>query len=136
LVYDKTVLPIFEEANIFVETIYTERANHAQEYILNEMLNDYDGLICVGGDGMFAELCHGLLLRTARDEQISIDNPHVNLIRPKMRIGIIPAGSTDAVVFGTTGLNDPVTSALQIIVGESLLIDITTVRKSIIIWFL
>jgi len=136
LVYDKTVLPIFEEANIFVETIYTERANHAQEYILNEMLNDYDGLICVGGDGMFAELCHGLLLRTAQDEQISIDNPHVNLIRPKMRIGIIPAGSTDAVVFGTTGLNDPVTSALQIIVGESLLIDITTVRKSIIIWFL
>jgi len=136
LVYDKTVLPIFEEANIFVETIYTERANHAQEYILNEMLNNYDGLICVGGDGMFAELCHGLLLRTAQDEQISIDNPHVNLIRPKMRIGIIPAGSTDAVVFGTTGLNDPVTSALQIIVGESLLIDITTVGKSIIIWFL
>lgn len=136
MVYDKTVLPIFEEANIFVETIYTERANHAQEYILNEMLNDYDGLICVGGDGMFAELCHGLLLRTAQDEQISIDNPHVNLIRPKMRIGIIPAGSTDAVVFGTTGLNDPVTSALQIIVGESLLIDITTVGKSIIIWFL
>lgn len=136
MVYDKTVLPIFEEANIFVETIYTERANHAQEYILNEMLNNYDGLICVGGDGMFAELCHGLLLRTAQDEQISIDNPHVNLIRPKMRIGIIPAGSTDAVVFGTTGLNDPVTSALQIIVGESLLIDITTVGKSIIIWFL
>jgi ceramide kinase len=112
-----------------VNTIYTERANHAQEYILNEMLDEYDGLICVGGDGMFAELCHGLLLRTARDEQLNIDNPHVNLIRPKLRIGIIPAGSTDAVVFGTTGLNDPVTSALQIIVGESLLIDITTVRE-------
>ena len=77
---------------------------------------------------MFAELCHGLLLRTANDEQLNIDNPRVNIARPKLRIGIIPAGSTDAVVFGTTGLNDPVTSALQIIVGESLLIDITTVR--------
>lgn len=128
-VYDKKVLPIFVEANIFVQTIYTERANHAREYVLNEILNDYDGLICVGGDGMFAELCHGLLLRTAQDEQVNIDNPHVNLIRPKMRIGIIPAGSTDAVVFGTTGLNDPVTSALQIIVGESLPIDITTVHN-------
>jgi ceramide kinase len=93
------------------------------------MLDDYDGLICVGGDGIFAELCHGLLLRTARDEQIDIDDPRVNIIRPKLRIGIIPAGSTDAVVFGTTGLNDPVTSTLQIIVGESLLIDITTVKK-------
>jgi ceramide kinase len=122
-------LPIFEEANISVDTIYTERANHAQDYVNNEMLDDYDGLICVGGDGIFAELCHGLLLRTARDEQIDIDDPRVNIIRPKLRIGIIPAGSTDAVVFGTTGLNDPVTSTLQIIVGESLLIDITTVKK-------
>lgn len=122
-------MPIFQEANIFVTTIYTERANHGQEYVLNETLDEYDGLICVGGDGMFAELCHGLLLRTAQDEQLNIDNPHVNIVRPKLRIGIIPAGSTDAVVFGTTGLNDPVTSALQIIVGESLLIDITTVRN-------
>lgn len=127
IVYDRKVLPIFEQANIVVNTIYTERANHAQEYVLQENLDNYDGLVCVGGDGMFAELCHGVLLRTARDEQLNIDNPHVNVIRPKLRIGIIPAGSTDAVVYGTTGLNDPVTSALQIIVGESLLIDITTV---------
>jgi ceramide kinase len=93
------------------------------------MPNDYDGLVCVGGDGMFAELCHGLLLRTSREAQINIDNPQVNVVRPDLRIGIIPAGSTDAVVFGTTGLNDPVTSALQIIVGESLLLDITTVNE-------
>ncbi|CAF0996043.1 unnamed protein product [Adineta steineri] len=128
-VYDKKVLPIFQEANITVDTIYTERANHAREYVINEILDNYDGIICVGGDGMFAELCHGLLLRTAHDEQININNPQVNIVRPKLRIGIIPAGSTDAVVFGTTGLNDPVTSALQIIVGESLSIDITTVHN-------
>ncbi|CAF2782169.1 unnamed protein product [Rotaria sp. Silwood2] len=128
-VYDKKVLPIFQEANICVDTIYTEHANQAQEYVINEILDDYDGLVCVGGDGMFAELCHGLLLRTARDEQINIDNPQVNIIRPNLRVGIIPAGSTDAVVFGTTGLNDPITSALQIIIGESLLIDITTVHN-------
>jgi len=78
---------------------------------------------------MFAELCHGLLLRTSREAHIDIDNPQVKIIRPDLRIGIIPAGSTDAVVFGTTGLNDPVTSALQIIVGESLSIDIATVNK-------
>jgi ceramide kinase len=128
-VFNKKVLPIFEEANIIVDPIYTERANQAQEYVINETLDDYDGLLCVGGDGMFAELCHGLLYRTARDKQLNIDNPQVNLIRPDLRIGIIPAGSTDAVVFGTTGLNDPVTSTLQIIVGESLLLDITTVKN-------
>ena len=97
--------------------------------MINEDLDDYDGLVCVGGDGMFAELCHGLLLRTSREAFLDIDDRRVNIIRPDLRIGIIPAGSTDAVVFGTTGLNDPVTSALQIIVGESLSIDIATVNK-------
>ena len=111
-----------------VDTIYTERAGHAEQYVLDEPLSDYDGLVCVGGDGMFAELCHGLLLRTTREAEMNINNPHVNILRPQLRIGVIPAGSTDAVVFGTTGLNDPVTSALQIIVGESLSIDITTVK--------
>lgn len=78
---------------------------------------------------MFAELCHGLLFRTSRDAQLDIDDQQVKIIRPDLKIGIIPAGSTDAVVFGTTGLNDPITSALQIIVGESLAIDIATVNR-------
>ncbi|CAF3941628.1 unnamed protein product, partial [Rotaria sp. Silwood1] len=55
-----------------------------------------------------------------------MNDPNVNLMRPNLRIGVIPAGSTDAIVFGTTGYNDPITSALQIIVGESVLIDIAT----------
>ncbi len=119
-----------------MNSIYTERANHARDYVINEDLSDYDGLICVGGDGMFAELCHGLLLRTSREAQLNIDDPKVNIIRPNIKIGIIPAGSTDAVVFGTTGLNNPVTSALQIIVGESLLIDIATVNQKYPLYFL
>ena len=126
---DKKVLPIFEEANVIVDTIYTERANQAQDYVIHEILDDYDGLVCVGGDGMFAELCHGLLLRTARDENINIDDPQTTISRPKLRIGIIPAGSTDAIVFSTTGTNNPVTSALQIVIGESLSIDIATVNE-------
>jgi ceramide kinase len=126
-IYEKKVLPIFDAANVRVDTIYTDRANQAQEHVMNETLTDYDGLVCVGGDGMFAELCHGLLLRSARQAHLNIDHPQVNIVRPDLRIGVIPAGSTDALVFGTTGVNDPVTSALQIIVGESLSIDITTV---------
>lgn len=78
---------------------------------------------------MFAELCHGLLLRTAHEAKLNIDDPQVQIVRPDLRIGIIPAGSTDAVVFNTTGMNDPVTSALQIILGESLSIDIATVKR-------
>lgn len=127
-VYEKDVSPLFKEANIDVETISTERANHAHDYILEQSLDSYDGLICVGGDGMFSELCHSLLLKTTQQAGLDIDDPNIDLKRPNLRIGVIPSGSTDAVVFGTTGHNDPITSALQIITGESLLIDIATVR--------
>jgi ceramide kinase len=125
-------LPVFQLANIVVTTIQTTRANHARDFILQNDLSEYDGLICIGGDGMFAELCHGLLLRTINETQRNINEPEVNLVQPHLRIGIIPAGSTDAIVFGTTGLNDPITSALQIIVGESLSIDIATVRDHLL----
>jgi len=127
-VYEEQVLPLFEEANINVNTIYTERANHARDYIKEQSLDDYDGLISVGGDGMFSELCHSLLLKTAQQTGLDVNDPNTHLVPPKLRIGVIPAGSTDAVAFGTTGHNDPITSALQIIVGESLLIDIAAVR--------
>lgn len=126
-IYEEKILPLFEEANIHVKTIYTERANHARDYIDEQSLDNYDGLISVGGDGMFSELCHSLLLKTAQQAGLNINDPNIHLKRPNLRIGVIPAGSTDAVTFGTTGHNDPITSALQIIVGESLLIDIATV---------
>jgi ceramide kinase len=127
-VYEEEVLPLFEEANISINTIYTERANHARDYIKEKSLDNYDGLISVGGDGMFSELCHSLLLKTAQQAGLNINDANIHLIRPNLRIGVIPAGSTDAVAFGTTGHNDPITNALQIIVGESLPIDIATVR--------
>lgn len=36
-----------------VETIYTERANYTRDYTLENNIADSDGMICVGGDGMF-----------------------------------------------------------------------------------
>ncbi|KAH9300060.1 hypothetical protein KI387_011643, partial [Taxus chinensis] len=42
-------------------------------------------------------------------------------------MGIIPAGSTDTIVISTTGARDPVTSAMQIILGKRIQLDITRV---------
>jgi len=49
-------------------------------------------ILSVGGDGMFAEVVHGLLtnvLRASGSDQPSVDTV---LPQPKWRIGIIPAG--------------------------------------------
>ncbi|VFQ72768.1 unnamed protein product [Cuscuta campestris] len=45
------------------------------------------------------------------------------------RFGIIPAGSTDAIVICTTGARDHITSALQIVLGKSVCLDIARVIR-------
>jgi len=135
-VYNKKVLPLFEESNINVKTIYTEYANHARDYLNENCFDNYDGLICVGGDGMFSEICFSLLSKTAQKFNLDLNDKNVKLVRPSIRIGVIPAGSTDAVVFGTTGHNHPITSALQIITGQSIFIDIATVNRDLSLSFL
>ncbi|XVF54925.1 hypothetical protein PTKIN_Ptkin05aG0219900 [Pterospermum kingtungense] len=47
----------------------------------------------------------------------------------KFRFGIIPAGSTDAIVICTTGVRDPITSALHIILGKTVSLDVAQVVR-------
>ncbi|KAI3720860.1 hypothetical protein L2E82_31857 [Cichorium intybus] len=47
----------------------------------------------------------------------------------RFRFGLIPSGSTDAIVMCTTGVRDPMTSALQIILGRRLSLDIVQVAR-------
>ncbi|KAK7271560.1 hypothetical protein RJT34_27566 [Clitoria ternatea] len=47
----------------------------------------------------------------------------------RFRFGIIPAGSTDAIVICTTGARDPFTSALHIVLGKRVYLDIAQVVR-------
>ncbi|CAN1190131.1 Ceramide kinase [Linum perenne] len=46
-----------------------------------------------------------------------------------LRLGVIPAGSTDAIVMCTTGTRDPITSALQIVMGKRISLDIAQIVR-------
>ncbi|XP_077565968.1 ceramide kinase isoform X2 [Stigmatopora nigra] len=128
-IYDQKVAPLFSRACIAVDVIVTERANHARDHLRTEAkLDQYDGVVCVGGDGMFSEILHGLVARTQMEHGIDPNPPDVNLAPCSLRIGIIPAGSTDCICFATVGTNDPVTSALHIIVGDSQAMDVCSVH--------
>lgn len=59
-------------------------------------------------------------------EDQQIENPLPN---QRLRFGIIPAGSTDAIVICTTGARDPITSALHIILGKKLCLDVAQVVR-------
>uniref|UniRef100_A0A671TEI2 Ceramide kinase-like n=1 Tax=Sinocyclocheilus anshuiensis TaxID=1608454 RepID=A0A671TEI2_9TELE len=127
-IFHSLVAPLFELAGISSHVVVTERANQARDYILKKDLTGFDGVICVGGDGMFSELLHGVIGRTQQEAGVSEHDPTVMLQPCDLHIGIIPAGSTDCVCFTTMGINDPVTSTLHIIIGDSQLLDVCSVH--------
>uniref|UniRef100_A0A2P2KQQ6 DAGKc domain-containing protein n=1 Tax=Rhizophora mucronata TaxID=61149 RepID=A0A2P2KQQ6_RHIMU len=52
-----------------------------------------------------------------------------SLLTERLRFGIIPAGSTDAIVMCTTGTRDPLTSALHIVLGKHVRLDLAQVVR-------
>ncbi|KAE8583321.1 hypothetical protein XENTR_v10020483 [Xenopus tropicalis] len=123
-IYSKKICPLFQLAGIEQDVIETKRANHARDYIMETDLWKYDGVVCVGGDGMFSELLHGVVRRAQMESKVCEKKEGATLTPCKLRIGIIPAGSTDCVCFATVGINDPVTSALHIIIGDTQPMDV------------
>lgn len=123
--------PLLKLSGIKFKSVLTERANHARDLLedVNNPLADYDGFICIGGDGMFAELINGILIRTQIESGIDYNVSNCKLAPPRIPIGVIPAGSTDAVAFGVTGINDPITSMLHILFGNLVNIDVTAVHS-------
>ncbi|XP_042367596.1 ceramide kinase [Plectropomus leopardus] len=130
-IYEQKVAPLFRRACISADVIVTERANHARDHLKTEAnLDKYDGVVCVGGDGMFSEILHGLVTRTQTDNGVDQNQPDAELVPCSLHIGIIPAGSTDCICFATVGTNDPVTSALHIIVGDSQPMDVCSIHHN------
>lgn len=54
-------------------------------------------VVCVGGDGSVAELCHALVLRA----QLDADSPE-KPVRPVLPLGIIPAGEREDIQIDST----------------------------------
>uniref|UniRef100_A0A3P9MXN8 Ceramide kinase n=2 Tax=Poecilia reticulata TaxID=8081 RepID=A0A3P9MXN8_POERE len=128
-IYEQKVAPLFAKAEISTHVIVTDYANHARDHLKTDAdLSKVDGVVCVGGDGMFSEIIHGLVWRTQIDNGVDPNCPDEDLSPCSLRIGIIPAGSTDCICFATIGTNDPVTSALHIIVGDSQPMDVCSVH--------
>ncbi|XP_065482774.1 ceramide kinase isoform X3 [Caloenas nicobarica] len=129
-IYEQKVAPLFSLASISTDVVITEHANHAKDNLFEVNINKYDGVVCVGGDGMFSEVMHGLIGRMQKDSGIDQNNPKAPLVQCNIRIGIIPAGSTDCICYSTVGISDPVTSALHIIVGDCQPLDVSSVHHN------
>lgn len=68
--YNSRVKHLLELAEVEATLVVTKYANHARDTVEDPQFNVeyFDGIICVGGDGMFSELMNGLLFRYNRDK--------------------------------------------------------------------
>ncbi|XP_017265653.1 ceramide kinase-like protein [Kryptolebias marmoratus] len=117
-IYREHVAPLFKMADLRTDITVTERKGHALSVMKECKLDEYDGVVCVGGDGSVAELCHALVLRAQLDAN-SPEEP----VKAVLPLGIIPAGSTDVVSCSVHGVRDPVTAAFHIVLGHLQQVD-------------
>nr|XP_058960896.1 ceramide kinase-like isoform X3 [Pocillopora verrucosa] len=98
LVYLKKVAPLFEKAGIRADLMMTQWAGHAWEFFQTAELSTYDGVVCVGGDGIVHEVVNGLLEKSHGNVGIDLVDGTLpekfSALPLSMRIGIIPAGHT------------------------------------------
>eukprot|EP00047_Mylnosiga_fluctuans_P011820 m.22967 g.22967 ORF g.22967 m.22967 type:complete len:823 (+) comp3832_c0_seq1:79-2547(+) len=99
----KRIRPLFELAKVSLQPVVTTRHHHALEAVEEMDLSSVDGIVAVGGDGLFHELVAGMLNRADS---------------ARCPIGVLPAGSTDTVAYSTMGTNDLFTAAAHIIIGD------------------
>lgn len=108
----------------------TQRANQISDTIWRQQLTGhFDGIICCGGDGTFAEIFNGLVGRALAENDKTRCDQDFYIPDIDIPIGIIPAGSTDSVVFCLNGTRDARTAILNIILGTKFGMDLSSVRS-------
>lgn len=106
------IRPVLESADLELEIIETEFAGHARELVHQLDIDDYEGLIVIGGDGTMHEVVNGLLTRK--------DNK-------RLPIGLIAAGSGNSLMVDL-GLVNPLDAAKAIVSGHTRKIDVAEVK--------
>ncbi|XP_052070628.1 sphingosine kinase 1-like [Mytilus californianus] len=83
-IFESTVKPMLDDADIDYKVLITEYAGHASEVVKTLKLEDWSGLVIVSGDGLIYEVINGLMSRKDWAKAI------------KFPIGCLPGGSGNA----------------------------------------
>jgi len=109
---------LFQLAQIHTDVIYTQTRFHARDHIQMLDLSQYDGVIAVGGDGLFNEVLNGLLVQTQQQSGVNLRRSRFVPVTPTIRLGLIPTGFTNSVARSVLGCKCPMVAAAQIMLGR------------------
>ncbi|KAF7709190.1 ceramide kinase-like protein isoform X1 [Silurus meridionalis] len=128
-IYQDRVAPLFKLADIQTDVTVTESKGHALSILKECRLDEYDGVVCVGGDGSVAEVAQGLLLRAQMEAERDTHSVFMPVPAP-LPLGVIPAGSANVVACSVYGVKHPVTAALHIILGHRQPVDMCSMSST------
>tara|TARA_Y100000590_G_scaffold465249_1_gene636997 strand:- start:288 stop:1181 length:894 start_codon:yes stop_codon:yes gene_type:complete len=106
------IKPIFNSNDIILEIIKTKYAGHAKNIAHEINLNNYDGLVAIGGDGTLNEIINGMLTR--KDEK-------------KVPLGLIPGGSGNSYLHDLK-LTEPLIATNAIIKNKTQAMDVAKIE--------
>ncbi|CAI5948937.1 unnamed protein product [Closterium sp. NIES-65] len=120
-IYKRDVEPLLKAADVKYELIETLRYRHAFDIGKDMRVGQYDGVVCIGGDGIPAEVLNGLLARP--DWREAIRTP----------LGVIPAGSGNGMAKSLLHASGeectPQNATRAVILGRSTAVDVGTVSQ-------
>ncbi|CAL1539940.1 unnamed protein product [Lymnaea stagnalis] len=117
-IYQKAAESLFKLASVETHVVVTEKSKHALEIGETHDFSHYDGIVIVGGDGLYQEFLQGLTIQTQKKSGINYDDPNAELSKLNIPIGIIPAGTGNGATGLVNGVNHAETAVLNIIRGE------------------
>ena len=108
----KTIEPLLKTKKIQFKLLQTDYKGHAIDMANQLNIDDYDGIIIIGGDGTFHEIVSGLMTR--KDGR-------------KIPIGIIPGGSGNSFLYDLN-IKDPLETLAKILNFKKRLIDVIEIK--------
>lgn len=132
--FHQEVVPVFVEAELSYDLHVTKYANYAKEFMRSRSMDNWRGVVVVGGDGIYYEVLNGIMQRQDWKEVLE-----------RLPIGIIPCGSGNGLAKSVSFSNNepyepkPILSAaLTAVRGKTAPMDLVRVetRSEIMFSFL
>lgn len=124
-VWETKCLPLLELAGIESKVVVTKASKHAQLHVETMSLEDassIDGILVVGGDGLFQEVLTGLLNMRCRSSRLDAAGR-------RLRMGHIPGGSTDGTAYSMYGCRSAEAATLHAVLGDRMWLDVVRVTS-------
>ncbi|EIE23262.1 hypothetical protein COCSUDRAFT_66245 [Coccomyxa subellipsoidea C-169] len=123
-VWERDASPLLSKAGVLCSVTVTTRPLDAYKTVRDLSLQELqtcDGILAVGGDGMFQEVLNGVMaVRSCGEADRAA-------AAAKLRLGHIPGGSTDAVAYSLNGTRSAATAALHVALGDRTPLDVMRV---------